>query len=75
MIVAAEELCEGDLIHFKSGTRALQPEYEDMYIVACSPFDLNPAEVVIFLLEMWEETPEVVNVLRREKVEIIRVHS
>jgi len=73
MRVAAEELCQGDLIHFKAGIRAIQPEYEDMYLVSCPPQDFDPWTVHIFLLEMWSESPVLVPVPRREIVEIIRV--
>jgi hypothetical protein len=75
MIVTAEQLCVGDVITLTAGSRALQPEHEDTFIICCPPEDYTSSEVVIFLLGMWEDIPLVVTVRRDEKVEIYSVHS
>lgn len=79
--VTAEALHKDDLLIIRaggingSGTRAVQPEYEDMYFVANPPRDYDKWRVLIDLISMWEDDSAITSLIvyRYEFVEIGRV--
>jgi hypothetical protein len=72
MIVAAEELSKDDLIQITAGSRSVQPEFEDFYVIDHVQ-DFDPVHVAVWLIQIWDDIPFSVLVPRRESVEVLRV--
>jgi hypothetical protein len=72
MIVSVEQLFRDDLIQLNSGSRSIQPEHDDFYMVdMVQDFDFN--HVAVWLVQIWDDMPFSVLVPRSELVEVLRV--
>ena len=71
MVMTAEQLLIGDYIQLSNyGSRAVQPEYEDVYYVDFVEW-YPGGYVVLYLFETYSNDPVVLPVKLSEKVEVI----
>ena len=76
MFVTAETLAKDDLLELRAyGGRAIQPEYEEVYVVVEPPYDYDSGRVAVSLMNMWDGRGGILTLFvnRYELVEINRV--